>query len=397
MCAVYFAFGVLVLAIPPMAADVRGDLGIGRGALGFALGAWALLYIVTAPPAGRVIDRIGLRRSLTAGAVLLAVSGVIQAAATNLLMLWVAVAVVGLGGPLVSLSAPKLVADWFDDARERATAVGIYTSAPAIGGLFALALTDSLLLPVLGGWRRVLLFEAALALAAGMCWFLVSGRVRADAAASGATVVPVPWRTSATALLAGRGVRLAIWLGLGSFFITQGLSAWLPDMLEEHSGLSGRAASTWAAVSLAIGVVARLAVPGFARPERRSRVLHVTMVALAGAMVLMAFGPTEAQVPAALVIGLRSTLNSLVSVVLMEADEVTPANAGLAYGLWFSAVEIGGAAGPPVVGLFGDSSLGFPGGLVTMALMLVAMSAVLLRHDRAAGAPAAYVPQRHTT
>ena len=73
---------------------------------------------------------------------------------------------------------------------------------------------------------------------------------------------------------------------------------------------------------------------------------------------------------AALVLGLRSTLSSLVIVVLMEAEQVTAANAGLAYGLWFSAVEIGGAAGPLVVGAFGDSDVGFPGALVAMAILL---------------------------
>ena len=67
-------------------------------------------------------------------------------------------------------------------------------------------------------------------------------------------------------------------------------------------------------------------------------------------------------------LGLRSALTSLVILVLMEADHVTTANVGLAYGLWFSAVQIGGALGPPVVGMFGDSDLGFPGALVTMAI-----------------------------
>lgn len=383
MCAVYLAFGVVLLAIPPMAADVRDDLGIGRGALGFALGAWALLYIVTAPPAGRAIDRIGLRRSLALGSLLIAISAFVQAAAVNGAMLWAAIGIIGIGGPLVSLSAPKLVADWFPDARERATAVGVYTSAPAIGGLIALGLTDHVLLPAFGGWRQVLAADAVLCLVAGAAWVVVSVRAPEPPSRAGGRDLPaVPWREAVRALVAGRVVRLAMWLGIGSFFVTQALSAWLPDMLEEHSGLSGSAASSWAAVSLAIGVVARLAVPGLARPERRSLVLHVVMAALAVAMVVMAFGPTGVQIPAALVIGLRSTLNSLVSVVLMEAEEVTPLNAGLAYGLWFSVVEIGGAAGPPVVGFFGDSSLGFAGGLVAMAAALLVMIAVLANADR---------------
>ena len=381
MCAVYFGFGALVLAIPPMSSDVRDDLGVSRGVLGFALGAWALIYIVTAPPIGRVLDRLGLRRSLAAGALLISLSAVVQATAQNAAMLWLAIAIIGIGGPLVSLSAPKLVSDWFDDPRERATAVGFYTSAPAIGGLFALALTDSVLLPALGGWRQVLLLHAAINVAASIAWIVVSARAPERTEAVHASSAPVPVWEAARTLLRGRIVRLAMLLGVGSFFITQALSAWLPDILEEHSGLSNTSASHWAAVSLAIGIVARLAVPGLARPEWRSAVLHAVMFVLGAAMVVMAFGPASVQIVAALAIGLRSTMNSLVSVVLMEADEVTPANAGLAYGLWFSAVEVGGAAGPPIVGAFGDSDAGYPAALVTMAVMLAVMMAVLVAAD----------------
>ena len=59
----------------------------------------------------------------------------------------------------------------------------------------------------------------------------------------------------------------------------------------------------------------------------------------------MAFGPAGIDLAAALVLGLRSALTSLVIVVLMESEQVTTANIGLAYGLWFSAVQIGGALG----------------------------------------------------
>jgi MFS family permease len=76
----------------------------------------------------------------------------------------------------------------------------------------------------------------------------------------------------------------------------------------------------------------------------------------------------------------------------MEADEVTPANAGLAYGLWFSAVEVGGAAGPPVVGAFGDSDAGYPAALVVMALILAVMMLTLVRADRS---PPVTVGVRH--
>ena len=118
MAGVYFAFGVMVASIPPMVTVVRDDLGISRAAMGLALGAWALIYIVTAPPAGRIIDRIGLRWSITLGVGFIAASGFARAAAQGLGTFWLAIAIFGIGGPLVSASAPKLVATWFDATRE---------------------------------------------------------------------------------------------------------------------------------------------------------------------------------------------------------------------------------------------------------------------------------------
>jgi MFS transporter, CP family, cyanate transporter len=383
MCGVYFAFGVIVLAIPPMVAQVRAELDVSRGMLGFALGAWALLYIVTAPPAGHIIDRLGLRRSLTAGSLLVTASAAMQAVAQGLVMLWLAIAIIGIGGPLVSLSAPKLVAVWFADPRERAMAVGFYTSAPALGGVFALLLTNSVLLPLLGDWRAVLLFEAVLNLVAGLAWMFVSGRAPGEPAFEDLVGVPtLRGIAAARSLLSSTGVRLAMLLGIGSFFVTQGVSTWLPNMLEEHVGLSAGAASAWAAASLTVGIVARLVLPGLARPGRRSLLLHALMCVLGVGMVLMAVGPPGTGLAAALVLGLRSSLSSLVILVLMDADRVTTANVGFAYGLWFSAVQIGGALGPQVVGAFGDSDLGFAGALVAMTIVLVIMMAVLWRDDR---------------
>jgi cyanate permease len=383
MCGVYVAFGLVMLAIPPMVTQVRTDLGLTRGEIGLAIGAWAVMYIVTAPPAGRIIDRVGLHRSLGAGALLIAVSAAVQAAAPNGLVLWFAVAIAGVGGPLVSLSAPKLVAIWFLDAAERPMAVGFYTSAPALGGVLSLLLTNSVLLPLLGGWRAVLLAESLFVLLTGVAWLVVDGRA------------PVPPRDPALAtstaagggptvrtLLRSHGVQLAMALGVGTFFITQGLAAWLPDILEQRSGLSTGAASNWAAVSLAVGLGSRLVMPGLATAERRSRMLQATMGVLVLAMVAMAFGAATVGVAAAVVLGLRSVLNSLVVVVLMEAEHVSATNAATAYGLWFSVVEVGGALGPVAIGALGDTGFGFEGALLVMAVMLGLMMTTLAVADR---------------
>jgi cyanate permease len=196
------------------------------------------------------------------------------------------------------------------------------------------------------------------------------------------TARPLGGRAAARDLLGSRDVRLAIALGAGAFFITQGLATWLPDILRETSGMSPAAASNWAAASMAIGIFARLVIPGSARPERRSLVLQICMATLVVALLVLAFGPQVAGITAVLVLGLRSALNSLVILVLMEADRVTAGNAGLATGLWFSAVQVGGAGGPLLPGALGDTRYGFAAALAGMAAMLLVMMGILARHDR---------------
>ena len=139
-----------------------------------ALGAWALIYIVSAPVAGRVIDRIGLRWSLVLGAASIAVSGFARAGAQGPGTLWVAVAIFGIGGPLVSAAAPKLVMVWFADPKERRLAIGIYTASPALGGVTSLLLTNSVLLPLVDSWRWVVAIYAMLAVVTGVAWLLVA-------------------------------------------------------------------------------------------------------------------------------------------------------------------------------------------------------------------------------
>ena len=95
--AVYFAFGVVALSIPPLVGEVRADLGLSRSGMGLALGAWQLVYLGSAPPAGRLVDRLGVRRAIAIGAVVVIASGLLRAAAGNLLALWARGTSIGLG------------------------------------------------------------------------------------------------------------------------------------------------------------------------------------------------------------------------------------------------------------------------------------------------------------
>ncbi|NQV61591.1 MAG: MFS transporter, partial [Alphaproteobacteria bacterium] len=134
----YFAFGLTLVAMAPLIGAIRADLNLSDGAMGLVLGAWPLVYIASAMPCGAFLDRAGPRRALFAAAVIIALSAVARGLANDQLSLFLAVALFGIGGPLISIGAPKLVSLSFEGP-DRGMAMGIYITGPALGGICALA------------------------------------------------------------------------------------------------------------------------------------------------------------------------------------------------------------------------------------------------------------------
>ena len=54
----------------------------------------------------------------------------------------------GLGGPLISVGAPKLISIWFNE-RERKLAMGIYITGMALGSTTVLSITNSVIMSLM--------------------------------------------------------------------------------------------------------------------------------------------------------------------------------------------------------------------------------------------------------
>ena len=67
---------------------------------------------------GALIDRFGLRCSLLMASLLMGASALLRSQAQDYTMLLIAVALFGLGGPLISIGAPKLISLWFEGPKK---------------------------------------------------------------------------------------------------------------------------------------------------------------------------------------------------------------------------------------------------------------------------------------
>lgn len=170
----YFAFAASIASIAPLVYQVMLDLGMNRAEMGTVLAAWQLTYIFCSVPCGSLLDKFGPRRTMFAAVLVIAVSVALRGFASDYVTLLLAVMVFGVGGPLISSGAPKVVAVWFT-GKERGFAMGIYFTGNATGGIVTVALTNSVFLPAIGGdWRDLMFYYAVFIVAAGIAWLMIS-------------------------------------------------------------------------------------------------------------------------------------------------------------------------------------------------------------------------------
>ncbi len=369
----YFCFGLTTASMAPLVAPITAELGIGHSTMGAILGAWPLVYIAAAIPCGIVLDRLGPRAALLVAALIMSASGVARALAGNEAVLFAAVALFGLGGPLISIGAPKLVARWFE-GESRGMAMGIYITGPSLGAIAALSLTNGVLMPLTGGdWRAVLLVYAGFVAASGVLWLGLASHPAARAGSPDDDEGKKFDLAAFSEILGQREVRIVLVMSIGIFFFNHGLNNWLPELLRNR-GMGAAAAGYWASIPTAVGVVGSLVIPRLATPERRLRVMALLFLSAFAATLLLHAGAGPWLATGLVLQGIaRSSMMTVAILLLMETPGVPKARLGLAGGLFFTSAEIGGVLGPLTIGVLSDLSGGFTAALLVLSALCLAL------------------------
>jgi cyanate permease len=374
---IYFSFGMVMSSLVPIVTLLRNELGISYTQMGVILGAWQLVYIAAAPPSGLLIDRIGPKKALAIGALIIALSAFLRSYADGFWTLFAAVALFGLGGPIVSIGLPKLVVDWFSGP-SRGLASGIYITGPALGSVLVLSSTHALVLPIMGSWRMTLALHALITLLVAILW-IAFGRDRAQSASDRkmAGISAGGYRE----VIFQPAVWVVIVVGFSAFLAGHGLRSWLPQILEAR-GMSPAVSGVLASLPAITGVIGsililRLASRG-AGNRRRATLALLLVTGLCVAAIVFVDG--WALVLAIAVEGFcAAAIQPLMLNLLMEMPSVGPRRMGTAAGIFFSVGEVGGTLGPVFMGLLADLTGSFTPGLLGMAAIMWVMLAPALR------------------
>jgi cyanate permease len=386
---VYASFGMSTVSLAPLVPQIMRELAIDHTGMGLVFGSWQLVYIAAAIPCGAFLDRVGVRPGLVVGTIIIAASSLLRGLAVDILTMMAAVGLFGIGGPIISAGAPKVVAQWFK-GNERGVAMGIYITGPALGAMLALASTNAVLVPAFGGdWRPVLWVWASCALAAGAVWLLIARTTAMRSHEEPRAAGPRPSQlTIIVELLRLPSVRVLMAMSVGIFTFNHGLNNWLPELLRAK-GMSAALAGYWAAIPTLIGLAGSLTIPRFATAARRYLIL-ITLCAAAVLTTLM----LRAEVGAVMLFGLilqgiaRSSLMTIAILTLVETPEIGDRRAGVASGMFFSAAEVGGAGGPLMIGAVYSVTASFQPALACLSVITLLLTvgacylAVIVRRTR---------------
>jgi MFS transporter, CP family, cyanate transporter len=353
-----------LVGVGPLLPAVQDDLGVSHAVAGL-LGTIPVLCMgVFAPPAPYLVARLGSRLAV-AGAVLgVGTFGVVRAVVPGAAGVVLLTIPVGIGMGLAGAMLPVAVKERFADRPGFAT--GVYTAGMTVGS--AAAAASAVPLAHLGGsWRTPLLVFAAVSVALGALWLVLTRAEQPHV-----RLETRPLRLPLRSPLAWRLV--AAFFFMSSVFY--GLNSWLPDAYVERGWSEGSAGALLAILNtLTIPVGFAVAWIADHRGQRRAWLAGAASLQLA-ALVGVVTVPSAGWLWA-VVLGIAiGPLFPLTMTLPLDATD-RPAEVASLAGMMLGVGYTLSATSPLLLGVIRDVTGGFSAVLWT----LVGAAAVLLAVD----------------
>lgn len=363
---VALGFGLVVPVLPEFARS----FGVSRLAVGAVVSVFAGVRLASNLVTGAFVDRIGARRAVGYGALIVAASSALSAAAPNYAMLLVFRGAGGFGSALFFNSLLTLVITAVP-ATMRGRAVGTLQGAfligialgPSVGGLLAEPL----------GLRWPLAIYALFCGSAGLVALWLLPRVEA-----GTAVKPNPWKAMRRFLRQPEFVAALIMMA-GERWAQAGVRfSLVPIFGTEVAGADTRIVG----FGLTIAAVVHLALtwPSGRLADRAGRrpVAWASHLGFAAATLALAYATSVPLFLLVLAAFGAVTAFSSVAPPAIVGDIVEPEESGIAIGALNTAGDLGSVLGPLVCGWLADTA-GYTAAFGATALLLLVGAVAALR------------------
>jgi cyanate permease len=164
------AMGMPRMCMPVLFKEISVDLGLNLVQIGGIWGTDFLSGIITGLAGGLLGDRFGVRKVLSAACLLAGGAGALRGLSSGFTSLAATTFLFGFIVAVIPVNVVKTVGIWFS-GRHLGLANGIAGVGMATGFVAGSMLSATLLSPLLGGWRWVLLLYGTLSALMSVLWF----------------------------------------------------------------------------------------------------------------------------------------------------------------------------------------------------------------------------------
>ena len=173
-CTWFLGFAIFsrILCLPPIGNILKAALSITHSKVGLIFSLPVAILAATAIPSGVFGDRIGPRRAVGIGAIILAAGSLASGTASDFQSLFIYTCIFGFGFSMAFSSLPKLMGLWLP-ADKVGLATGIYTTGISVGGAVSLGITLPVIFPVTNSFRGAFFIWSIPAAAGAVLWWFV--------------------------------------------------------------------------------------------------------------------------------------------------------------------------------------------------------------------------------
>ena len=168
----FITMGFPSTGLSALFSEIADSLQLDLIQIGIIWGVGSLMGIFTTLLGGTLIDYFGTRRSLVALCLATGITGALRGFAVDFWSLFLFSFLFGMVQPVLPMNFIKLNRQWFA-SQQLGFASGVMSAGFATGLMLGSRLSATVLSPMLGGWRAVLIFMGICAILLGILWAIL--------------------------------------------------------------------------------------------------------------------------------------------------------------------------------------------------------------------------------
>ncbi len=364
--ALLMAFGMwLPLTVVPVVADIiEQQLSISHTLTALLFSAPVAMLALTAIPGGFLADKIGIKKAVGIGVVILASGSALRGLSSDFLTLLVFTLVYGIGLGLSFPNLPKLARHCTPREQSNIT-VGMFTSAILISGALSIATIRPVIYPITHSFQGVFFISSIPAILVVLLWWIFIHDPPCESAGIQAVNFGL---ASFRKIITNSG----LWLVSALFFthnvVLYTILGWMPSFLASI-GAKVSIAGLITSIIFLVGTVSVLSLTRLStKLGRRKPFLWGTSIVL----IVASLGPLMINLPTSWIlmslIGLAAATR-FTMILTLPVEMVSPEHSGSASGLVMSVGYLGALTGPIIGGIILDTTHGYQWIFISLAIV----------------------------